>query len=496
MRPVLSLVTIQRKKGTEYTVATDGRRLTVLSQATDNPDTETDTEEFYNSKGVQYKRGDQPYPNWRQAIPVVSKHLASTTIDLSYYSFLAKGSVKGGYTKRIDSPFFKDGQHIFFNIGSHRAAINPVFMRDIYKQMQQLGKKLGFPPTLKAYYFEEEAPLLFTAEHNGITYQSVVMPQRDHALDEYGHKISEGGNYVYKTPDITPGDIILGEQPTIYGEETTQDTGSFSIVVSRETIAKATSNQMKSKARIELCTLPSVLAALGENASGIYTRAEVVYKLAHKHKLSDEEIETIIKTLDDPLLVIKESSTSYIFYLPVEARNKAGIMSPVMAALRMRRDEESGHYMMSTYPLENMQKIEERIRRGDVVYSKYTEAALSNSNAPSPFKPDLVRLLVNRGFTGNVLTEEDIVNFKFAAQGVSDSFSAEQAESAGMFQDGVMQAANAIVTQPSFSIRALHASPPQLPQILHRPHGQRRGSTSLRLGTLLCGEPACKPSLL
>lgn len=229
LRPVLSLVTIQRKKGTEYTVATDGRRLTVLSQATDNPDTETDTEEFYNSKGVQYKRGDQPYPNWRQTIPVVSKHLESTTIDLSYYSFLAKGSVKGGYTKRIDSPFFKDGQHIFFNIGSHRAAINPVFMRDIYKQMQQLGKKLGFPPTLKAYYFEEKAPLLFTAEHNGITYQSVVMPQRDHALDEYGNKIREGGNYVYKTPDITPGDIILGEQPTIYGEETTQDTGSFSL---------------------------------------------------------------------------------------------------------------------------------------------------------------------------------------------------------------------------------------------------------------------------
>ncbi|MBQ8517323.1 MAG: hypothetical protein IJ498_07070 [Akkermansia sp.] len=229
IRPVISLVTIQRKKGTEYTVATDGRRLTVLSRSTTAPDTETATEEFYDTKGVQYKRGDQPYPNWRQIIPLVSKHRASTTIDLSHYSFLAKGSVKGGYTKRIDSPFFKDGQRIFFNIGSHRAAINPVFMRDIYKQMQQLGKKLGFPPTLKAYYFDKKSPLLFTAEHNGNTYQSVVMTQSDHVLDENGNKMRKGAHYVYKTPDITPGDIILGEQPTIYGEETTQDTGSFSL---------------------------------------------------------------------------------------------------------------------------------------------------------------------------------------------------------------------------------------------------------------------------
>ncbi len=227
-RPVLSLVTIRRKDGTEYTVATDARRLTVLSRSTTAPDTESDIEEVYNSKGEQAKTYHQHYPNWRQIIPLVSKHQASTTIDLSYYSFLAKGRVKDGYTKRIDSPFFNNGQHIFFNIGNHRAAINPVFMRDIYKQMQQLGKKLGFPPTIKAYYFDETAPLLFTAEHNGITYQSVVMPQRDHALDENGNKIREGGNYVNKTPDITPGDIILGEQPTIYSEQETP-TGSFSL---------------------------------------------------------------------------------------------------------------------------------------------------------------------------------------------------------------------------------------------------------------------------
>ena len=202
---------------------------------------------------------------------------------------------------------------------------------------------------------------------------------------------------------------------------------NFSILVSKETLQKATSNELKSKEKIKLCTLPRVLSVLGEHAPGIYTRAETIYKLAHKHHLSNNEIEDIIKSLDDPLLVIKESSTSFIFYLPVKAKNKAGNIAPVMAALRVQRDEASGHYLMSAYPLDSTQKIEERIRRGDTVYSKYNKAALSNSNAPSPFKPDLVRLLVNRGFTDSVLTEEDIVNYNFALLGISDSFTAEEA---------------------------------------------------------------------
>ena len=468
-RSVLQFVSIQRTKGTEYTVGTDGRRMTVISQPTSKPDTDTETHEIYDTKGVQYKkdRHSQPFPNWRLVMPDINKQQASTTIDLSYYSFLAKGSVKGKYNKRIESPLFKDGQRIFFMVEGHRAAIAPVFMRDIYKQMQELGKKFGFPPTLKVYYFDTQAPLVFTAEHNGITYQNLVMTIGDPVLDERGNHMREGGTYMYKTPNVKPGDIILGEQPTIYGSEqdTPQNTGTFSLRVSRDTIAKATSNKMKSKARIELCTLPSVLAALGENAPGIYNRAETIYKLAHKHKLTDEEIETIIKSLDDPLLVIKESSSSYIFYLPVEAKNKAGNMSPVMAALRMHRDAESGHYMMSAYPLENTQKIEERIRRHDVVYSKYDEATLSNSNAPSPFKPDLVRLMVKHGFTNNALTEKDIVHFKFAAQGISDSFPSQQEtlvsspEAKALFQDGVLHTENAIVTDPTLSIKALHVSP-------------------------------------
>lgn len=247
IRPVLSLVTTQRKGGIEYTVATDGRRLSVITQPTYKPDTDKETEEFYNAKGVQYKRGDQPYPNWRQVIPDTNKQNVSITIDLSHYSFLAKGSVKNfdrdpqspskkDKEKRIATPLFQDGQNIVFKVDGHRAHINPIFMRDLYKQMQELGKKLGFPPTLKAYYFDSKSPLLFTAEHNGITFQSIIMPLQDPVKDEKGYpQKDERGRWLYKTPALKPGDIILGEQPTIYGEqETPQNTGSFSLRTKQE----------------------------------------------------------------------------------------------------------------------------------------------------------------------------------------------------------------------------------------------------------------------
>lgn len=243
-RYVLGFVSTQRSKGTEYTVATDGRRLTVISQSTYKEDTDTETHEFYDSKGVQYKkdRTSQAYPNWRQVVPDTNKQQASTTIDLSHYSFLAKGSVKNfdrdpqspskkDKIKRIATPLFQDGQNIVFNVDGHRAHINPIFMRDLYKQMQELGKKLGFPPTLKVHYFDKEAPLVFTAEHNGITFQSIIMPLQDPVKNEQGyHQKDERGRWLYEPPAIKPGDIILGEQPSIYGEEhTASNTATLSI---------------------------------------------------------------------------------------------------------------------------------------------------------------------------------------------------------------------------------------------------------------------------
>ena len=239
-RYILKGVITQRKDGTEYTVATDGRRLTVISRPTYKPDTERGKEEVHSAKGEPMEIVGM-YPEWRQVMP--SSFVAETTIDLSYYSFLSKGSVKSfdqdpqspskkDKEKRIATPLFQDGQNIVFNVGGHRTHINPIYMRDLYKQMQELGKKLGFPPTLKVHYFDKNAPLLFTAEHNGITFQSIIMPLQTPVRNEQGyHQQDKHGRYLYEPPAIKPGDIILGEQPSIYGE---QETGSFALRAKQE----------------------------------------------------------------------------------------------------------------------------------------------------------------------------------------------------------------------------------------------------------------------
>ena len=215
-RYILNNVITQRQKGVEYTVSTDDRRLTVISQPTYKPDTEQGSEDYHTSKGEPVKV-DGTFPNWRQVVP--SSFVAETNVDLSYYSFLAKGSIKGKGKKYIDSPFFKDGQLIAIKTNEGYATFDPVRVRDIYKQMQELGKKLGFSPVITAqqtYGTKEKGwgPMMLTAEHNGIKYQHVIMPF-------YRDKDAIG--------EIQPGDIILGEQPTIYSGEQTS-TPSMSII--------------------------------------------------------------------------------------------------------------------------------------------------------------------------------------------------------------------------------------------------------------------------
>lgn len=227
LRERLNFVYTQRKDGKEYTVATDARRLTVISQPTYKPDTETGTEEKYDAKGVQYKRGETPMVPWQQVVPV--KFASETTIDLSHYSFLSKGSIKNfsidpssalsKKEKRIDTQLFQDGQLIAVKVPDGYVTFDPLYFRDAYRQMVELGKKLGFSPvvtvqqSIRGGKDESYGPVLLTAEHNGIKFQSIIMPK--HHADE---------------ADIHPGDIILGEQPSIYGEEqTASNTATLSI---------------------------------------------------------------------------------------------------------------------------------------------------------------------------------------------------------------------------------------------------------------------------
>lgn len=194
----------QRKGGTEYTAATDGRRITVISTSTYKEDTDDTTQEWHSNKGEKSKENEQA-PKWTQVLPAIFRR--ETSVDLSYYSFLAKGLKGPAKGKHIDSPLLDKGQYIVVNSTDGFLSLNPIYVRDAYKQIVDLGKKLGFPPIVKLQYNDAGSPVKFSAEHNGIKWQYVLMP-------------------VHRNQEATPGDIILGQQPSIYGQ---QDTGSFSI---------------------------------------------------------------------------------------------------------------------------------------------------------------------------------------------------------------------------------------------------------------------------
>lgn len=133
----------QRKDGTEYTVATDGRRITVISTSTYKEDTDDTTQEWHSNKGEKSKENEQA-PNWTRVIPAIFR--GETSVDFSYYSFLAKGLKGPAKDKHIDSPLLDKGQYIVVNATDGFLSLNPIYVRDAYKQIVDLGKKLGFPP--------------------------------------------------------------------------------------------------------------------------------------------------------------------------------------------------------------------------------------------------------------------------------------------------------------------------------------------------------------
>ena len=198
-----------------------------------------------------------------------------------------------------------------------------------------------------------------------------------------------------------------------------------------EDIRRAAYNKMDAKAHVRLCTMPTVLRALGEPEGDVYTLPGTISKLVYTHNLAHPEVYRTVVELEDPLLVFKETGKTYVFVLEMEATNTRGKKSNVMAAIELERSD-SGHYLLSAYPLDALTKIKDLQKQGRLMYSKYTSAELENQinkqatppvdNAPSPFKLDLMRSTVKGGLGEIVMTKQDIVKRK-AAQTLSGTAS-------------------------------------------------------------------------
>lgn len=128
-----------------------------------------------------------------------------------------------------------------------------------------------------------------------------------------------------------------------------------------------------------------------------------------------------VEELDDPLFVFKDTANSYLFVLEMQATNNKGVKSNVAVAIQVKRSE-SGHYLLSAYPLDALDKIVSQSEQKHLVYSKYTDSelnALLNKQTTPPtdgasvfFQSALVRSAVKGGLTPMVKTKSDLVKYK------------------------------------------------------------------------------------
>ncbi len=186
-------------------------------------------------------------------------------------------------------------------------------------------------------------------------------------------------------------------------------------------IRSAAYNKMDSKAHVRLCSMPTVLRMLGEPEGDVYTLPGTISKLVYTHNLAHPEVYRAVEELEDPLFVYQETGKTCVFVLEMEATNNKGVKSNVMVAIELERSD-SGHYLMSAYPLDALAKIKDLQKQGRLVYSKYTAQELEDAinkqaippadNAPSPFKLDLMRSAVKDGLPPTVPTKVDLVKYK------------------------------------------------------------------------------------
>lgn len=189
-----------------------------------------------------------------------------------------------------------------------------------------------------------------------------------------------------------------------------------------EDVKAACENRLKSRDMVELCSCPPVLIALGQKEMNVVTMAHVLRKVAMKHKMGVEDVVEVVRRLGDPELVIQDGVDSFIFIPGVMGVNRGGGESDVEVPLKVEHTKDGEHYVLSAYPLDSLQKIENKLREGKLVYSKRSleemKEAMGSANGAPGLSPELVRLAVAHGFSEDTITEEDVVKRGREVRGV------------------------------------------------------------------------------
>ncbi len=177
----------------------------------------------------------------------------------------------------------------------------------------------------------------------------------------------------------------------------------------KDDIEKAFAHKIKAKTLIPLCSEPEFFSALGLPHGDIVTRSYAIRKLRDDHGLDVDPIMANVKALGDPVFVLKDGKDAVIIITGIMGKNKKGEMADIMAAIHLEKEKTGDHYLASLYPLDDLDKIKNKLRAKALIYSKYKKDALTITTADaSGITPALVRAVAEEGDWDNVITKDDL----------------------------------------------------------------------------------------
>ena len=178
--------------------------------------------------------------------------------------------------------------------------------------------------------------------------------------------------------------------------------------------------EMSRNAEVELCTMPDFMRFLGEPNVPVVARVFTLRKLLTDHKLTDELTYEVVEKMNDPVLAIQETPSTYLVLIDSEVENKDGSLAPVVCAVEHKKGKDGIRYLVSAYSLDNDKetKITQQFKK--LVYCKYNETAKFTADAPQVRAYDLLRAAISGGHTQNVPCQEDVVKWKQQKQQKSD----------------------------------------------------------------------------
>lgn len=170
--------------------------------------------------------------------------------------------------------------------------------------------------------------------------------------------------------------------------------------------------EMSRNAEVELCTMPDFMRFLGEPDVPVVARVFTLRKLLADHNLTDALTYEVVEKMNDPVLAIQETPSTYLILLDVQAENKDGVMAPVVCAVEHKKGKDGNRYLVSAYSLDNDKetKITQQFKK--LVYCKYNKTAKFTADAPQGRAYDLLRAAISGGHTSNVACKEDVVKWQ------------------------------------------------------------------------------------